>query len=81
PEAFLSYGWRIAFLVSIVLVIFGVVVRFRVAETPAFEQVQRETDLRDAAEQAAAVARAVFDGQQHRTRPFAAQREALHDAQ
>ncbi|ABK70381.1 MFS transporter [Mycolicibacterium smegmatis] len=44
PEAFLSYGWRIAFLVSIVLVIFGVVVRFRVAETPAFEQVQREND-------------------------------------
>jgi len=44
PEAFLSYGWRIAFLVSIVLVIFGVVVRFRVAETPAFEQVQREDD-------------------------------------
>ena len=43
-EAFLAYGWRIAFLVSIVLVIFGVVVRFRVAETPAFEQVQREDD-------------------------------------
>ncbi|AKS33035.1 MFS transporter [Mycolicibacterium goodii] len=43
-EAFLSYGWRIAFLISIVLVIFGVVVRFRVAETPAFERVQREDD-------------------------------------
>ena len=38
PErAFLSYGWRIAFLVSLVLVIFGFVVRLRVAETPAFQ--------------------------------------------
>ncbi|MBU8833485.1 MFS transporter [Mycolicibacterium goodii] len=44
PEAFQSYGWRIAFLISIALVIFGVVVRFRVAETPAFERVRREDD-------------------------------------
>lgn len=43
-EAFLAYGWRIAFLVSIALVIFGVVVRFRVAETPAFERVREEDD-------------------------------------
>ncbi|MCC9180851.1 MFS transporter [Mycolicibacterium mageritense] len=43
-EAFQSYGWRIAFLISIVLVIFGVVVRFRVAETPAFEQIRRDDD-------------------------------------
>lgn len=43
-EDFLSYGWRIAFLVSIALVIFGVVVRFRVAETPAFERVREEDD-------------------------------------
>ena len=39
-EAFLSYGWRIAFLFSIVLVIFGVVVRLKAAETPAFEKVR-----------------------------------------
>ncbi|OMC33587.1 MFS transporter [Mycobacterium sp. GA-1841] len=43
-EAFLSYGWRIAFLISIALVIFGVVVRFRVAETPAFEKIRRDDD-------------------------------------
>jgi MFS family permease len=43
-EAFQSYGWRIAFLISIALVIFGVVVRFRVAETPAFERVREEDD-------------------------------------
>ena len=39
-DAFESYGWRIAFLISIVLVIFGVVVRLKAAETPAFEKVR-----------------------------------------
>ncbi|MGV9800563.1 MFS transporter [Mycobacterium sp. NPDC003449] len=43
-EAFLIYGWRIAFLFSILLVVFGVVVRFRVAETPAFEKIRRDDD-------------------------------------
>ncbi len=46
-EAFQAYGWRIAFLFSVVLVIFGVVVRFRVAETPAFEKL-RDDDERSA---------------------------------
>ncbi|WP_193046722.1 MFS transporter [Mycolicibacterium baixiangningiae] len=46
-EAFLTYGWRIAFLVSVVLVIFGVVVRLKAAETPAFEKV-RADDQRSA---------------------------------
>jgi MFS family permease len=41
-EAFLTYGWRIAFLVSIVLVIFGVVVRLKADETPAFEKIRNE---------------------------------------
>ena len=35
-QAFLDYGWRIAFLVSIVLVGIGLVVRIKVLETPAF---------------------------------------------
>jgi MFS family permease len=38
--AFLSYGWRIAFLFSVVLVVFGVVVRLKAAETPSFEKVR-----------------------------------------
>ena len=46
-DAFLTYGWRIAFLFSIVLVIFGVVVRLRASETPAFERV-RDSDSRAA---------------------------------
>ncbi|GAA2776643.1 MFS transporter [Mycolicibacterium pallens] len=45
--SFLSYGWRIAFLFSLVLVVFGVVVRLKAAETPAFEKL-KEQDQRSA---------------------------------
>ncbi|GAA4890237.1 MFS transporter [Actinomycetospora straminea] len=37
-EAFLSWGWRVPFLASIVLVAVGIVIRLRVAESPVFEQ-------------------------------------------
>ncbi|MFD4366983.1 MFS transporter [Rhodococcus sp. NPDC058521] len=40
-EQFLAYGWRIAFALSIVLVAVGFVVRLKVEETPAFEEVSR----------------------------------------
>ncbi len=43
-EAFLTYGWRIAFLFSIVLVVFGVVVRLKASETPAFEKLKHDDD-------------------------------------
>ncbi|MDC3724560.1 MHS family MFS transporter [Rhodococcus rhodochrous] len=39
-QQFLSYGWRIAFLLSLVLVAVGFVVRLKVDETPAFREVQ-----------------------------------------
>ncbi|MFD3811983.1 MFS transporter [Rhodococcus sp. NPDC058639] len=39
-EQFLTYGWRIAFLLSLVLVAVGFVVRLKVDETPAFREVQ-----------------------------------------
>jgi MFS family permease len=44
-EAFLSWGWRIPFLLSIVLVVVGFVVRSRLQDAPEFEQVKakRET--------------------------------------
>ena len=46
-DAFLSWGWRIPFLVSILILPVGLYIRFRVAETPAFTQQvvgrQRET--------------------------------------
>ncbi|MGW0894462.1 MFS transporter [Saccharopolyspora sp. NPDC002578] len=39
-EQFLGYGWRIAFGLSLVLVLVGLVIRLRVAETPAFQQMR-----------------------------------------
>jgi len=40
-SAFESYGWRIPFVLSFVLVIVGVYIRRRVSETPAFVEMQR----------------------------------------
>jgi MFS family permease len=37
---FLAYGWRIGFLLSLVLVVVGVLVRWRVDETPAFQELR-----------------------------------------
>jgi MHS family shikimate/dehydroshikimate transporter-like MFS transporter len=39
-EAFLSWGWRIPFLLSIVLVGVGPFIRLKIMESPAFRQVQ-----------------------------------------
>jgi MFS family permease len=38
PEAFQSWGWRIPFLLSALVVVAGYVIRRRVDETPAFEE-------------------------------------------
>ncbi|WP_344413554.1 MFS transporter [Pseudonocardia ailaonensis] len=40
-QAFLSWGWRIPFLVSIVLVAVGLVVRATLEDTPVFQEMQR----------------------------------------
>ncbi|MCE6998645.1 MHS family MFS transporter [Saccharothrix sp. S26] len=45
-RAFLDWGWRIPFLISIVLLGVGLFVRHRVEETPAFRAVVRETGVR-----------------------------------
>jgi metabolite-proton symporter len=39
-EQFLAWGWRVPFLLSIVVVAVGLYIRLRVAETPAFAQVK-----------------------------------------
>ncbi|MDJ0388777.1 MFS transporter [Roseomonas sp. E05] len=39
---FLSWGWRLPFLFSIVLVGTGLFIRFQISETPAFQRVLRE---------------------------------------
>jgi metabolite-proton symporter len=44
-EAFLSYGWRIPFLLSILLVGVGLYVRLSIEETPAFKAAQAEAPL------------------------------------
>jgi MFS family permease len=43
-EAFQAYGWRIAFLLSIALVVVGVVVRLKATETPEFERARASGD-------------------------------------
>ena len=46
PEAdFLSWGWRLPFLVSLLLVVIGFVVRLRLAETPQFREVVERKDV------------------------------------
>ncbi|MEV6169062.1 MFS transporter [Streptomyces sp. NPDC051954] len=45
-DAFESWGWRIPFLISFVLVAVGLVIRLKIAETPAFAKV---TDRRETA--------------------------------
>lgn len=41
PEQFMSYGWRIPFLMSVLLVFVGVYIRSKVEESPAFEQLKQ----------------------------------------
>ena len=42
PEAFTSWGWRVPFLFSLVLVAVGLVIRLKILETPMFAKVQHE---------------------------------------
>ncbi|WP_051215579.1 MFS transporter [Granulicoccus phenolivorans] len=44
-DQFLSWGWRIPFLLSAVIVIIGLFMRTRVTESPEFEQARREGKL------------------------------------
>ncbi|WP_104199603.1 MFS transporter [Cryobacterium sp. Y29] len=39
-EAFLSWGWRIPFLISVLLIVVGWVIRRAVAESPVFKEMQ-----------------------------------------
>jgi MFS family permease len=41
PEAFESFGWRVPFLLSFVLIVIGVYIRLKVSETPAFVELRR----------------------------------------
>ena len=45
-EQFLSWGWRVPFLLSAVLVLIGLVVRMKVQESPIFQKLQDEAEER-----------------------------------
>ena len=44
-EAFQSYGWRVAFIASALLVVIGLVIRLRVLETPEFRDLESRGEL------------------------------------
>lgn len=45
PEKFSDWGWRLPFLLSIVLVIISIVIRLRMQESPLFAQIKKEGKL------------------------------------
>ena len=47
-DQFLSWGWRVPFLASVVLIGVGVFVRFRVMETPVFQEAVEKKHKREA---------------------------------
>lgn len=47
PANFMSYGWRIPFLLSLPLAFFGLWIRSRTEESPAFQQVLRKAEHRE----------------------------------
>ena len=57
PEpTFLSWGWRVPFLLSAVLVVVGLYIRLNIAETPAFERARAAREAAPAAERGAPLA-------------------------
>ena len=49
-EQFLSWGWRVPFLLSFVLLVLGLFVRAKVTESPIFVKAQQELEARESAE-------------------------------
>src|SRR5271169_6148141 len=44
-QQFMSWGWRVPFVASAVLVVIGIFIRSRIDETPAFKRVRREGNV------------------------------------
>jgi MHS family shikimate/dehydroshikimate transporter-like MFS transporter len=44
-DDFFAWGWRIAFMLSIVLVIVGLYIRLKIMETPAFQKAQEKNQI------------------------------------
>ncbi|SDX49421.1 Predicted arabinose efflux permease, MFS family [Arthrobacter sp. cf158] len=47
-EAFLSWGWRVAFLASALLVVFGLIIRLKLEETPVFKALVENNERSEA---------------------------------
>jgi metabolite-proton symporter len=47
-DAFASWGWRVPFLLSAVLVVFGLVIRLKLEESPDFQAVKESGEVRKA---------------------------------
>lgn len=45
PEDFLSWGWRVPFYLSGLLIVVGLVIRFRILETPLFARLKEQNRL------------------------------------
>lgn len=45
-DSFVTWGWRLPFLLSAVLIVVGLVIRLKVSETPAFQQLEEESEER-----------------------------------
>ena len=45
-ENFVTWGWRLPFLLSAVLIVVGLIIRLKVSETPAFQQLEEESEER-----------------------------------
>jgi MHS family proline/betaine transporter-like MFS transporter len=45
PQDFAAYGWRVPFLLSIILTAIGLVFRIKLLETPLFEEAKRRGDV------------------------------------
>lgn len=43
---FMSWGWRLPFLLSAVLIVVGLIIRLKVRETPAFQHLEAESERR-----------------------------------
>jgi metabolite-proton symporter len=44
-EAFLAWGWRIPFFLSVLLVLVGLLIRIRILETPLFRELQQSQQI------------------------------------
>ena len=45
PESFMSWGWRVPFLLSVVVIIAGYIIRSKVDETPAFAEESQHQEV------------------------------------